>query len=446
MNFSEEYDCPNANNGGCQSIFFATSKDLKNWTRVLFAAPPANDSNVFKYWDGGLGGTTPGYKIGGRWDTIATVPKPGFPGIYYGFWTASPACGHGAGVGETTDQTGHHWKALPPITDGIPSAELGSTVVLNGKYYMLFGGGHIYSSDNPIQGYKPDAKNPAFHTDGDGVAFSRLWNVQGKGANASTVLISHQWMTDGMTGSGVPGAMGSKGIYLGPLKEMKVGADGTPRAMYWSGNEKLKGAPIALPPLPPPAPPAPPPPPEQRVDVASCAGGTTTWKVPAVGAAAGPISLKSTSSTTHPAHRQNVQLSPSSAPPPPVGTISNGTCGATSVGPDCNTAAKGSFPGMATMAACVAKLKGCKMANYASFSPPAPLGWNDCSWYSTCDFQHLCTGGCPTLPGPSPAGCPMLPKLKCSFTSEIIKLPGPAPAPGIDLRIPVVNSLHDLCY
>jgi len=118
------------------------------------------------------------------------------------------------------------------------------------------------------------------------------------------------------------------------------------------------------------------------------------------------------------------------APAPPVGTISNGTCGATSVVPDCNTAPKGSFPGMATMAACVAKLKGCKMANYASFSPPPPLGWNDCSWYSTCDFQHLCTGGCPTLPGPSPAGCPTLPKLKCSFTSETIKLPVLNTRPG----------------
>ena len=113
MNFSEEYDCqsknPKAKYGtGCQSIFFATSQDLKNWTRLSFKPPPANDTEVFKYSDGGLGGTTPGYTIGGRWDCIATVPKPGSPGIYYGFWTASPSGHGGAGVGETTDQTGHH--------------------------------------------------------------------------------------------------------------------------------------------------------------------------------------------------------------------------------------------------------------------------------------------------------------------------------------------------
>jgi len=292
MNFSEEYDCQ-PTGSRCQSIFFATSKDLKNWTRLAFKPPPAHDAEVFTYSDGGLGGKTPGYKIGGRWDTIATVPKPGSPGIFYGFWTASPSGGHGAGVGETTDQTGHHWKALPPITDGFPNAEVGSTVVLGGKYYMLFGGGHIYTSDNPIQGYKPDAKNFAFHTDGDGVAYTRLWNVHGRG-DESTVLISHQWMTNGMLGSKFPGAMGSKGIYLAPLKEMKVGTDGTPRVFYWSGNEKLKGDSITLPPLSPPVPL----PPVEQVDVASCGGnGTTIWEVPAVGAAAGPIALKS--NTTH---------------------------------------------------------------------------------------------------------------------------------------------------
>lgn len=56
-NFSEEYDCEGEDEaaigsnvtGGCQSIFFATSPDLLTWTRLPFAPPPANDSNVFKY-------------------------------------------------------------------------------------------------------------------------------------------------------------------------------------------------------------------------------------------------------------------------------------------------------------------------------------------------------------------------------------------------------------
>ena len=46
MNFSEEYDCVAANRSQdgnrCQSIFFATSPDLRTWTRVPFArAGPA---------------------------------------------------------------------------------------------------------------------------------------------------------------------------------------------------------------------------------------------------------------------------------------------------------------------------------------------------------------------------------------------------------------------
>ena len=170
---------------GCQSIFFATSADLVNWTRVPTkpAAPacpppagcgacggavvpncsaPAPDPNVFRYGEN--------YTIGGRWDCIATVPKPGAPGYFYGYWTATVgAVGRsgGAGVGETTDRTGRHWRALPPITDGdcvadpacgLPDAEVGSTVVLGDEYFMLYNGGQIYSSQHPTRGFKrPEA-------------------------------------------------------------------------------------------------------------------------------------------------------------------------------------------------------------------------------------------------------------------------------------------------
>ena len=78
MNFSEEYDCVAANRSQdgnrCQSIFFATSPDLRTWTRVPFApagpanSPAVNDSNVFTYEDGGLAQKVPGYEVGGRWE------------------------------------------------------------------------------------------------------------------------------------------------------------------------------------------------------------------------------------------------------------------------------------------------------------------------------------------------------------------------------------------
>jgi hypothetical protein len=92
------------------------------------------------------------------------------------------------------------------------------------------------------------------------------------------------------------------------------------------------------------------------------------------------------------------------APPPPVGTIGNGTCGATNFGGDCNTEPKGAWDAgklkIGTLAECVAKAKDCKMANYVSFSNVP--GNQDCSWYSECDMSHLCADcstcgiGCPS--------------------------------------------------
>ena len=157
-------------------------------------------------------------------------------------------------------------------------------------------------------------------------------------------------MTDGMTGSNFPGAMGSKGIYLAPLKQMKVRTDGTPRAVYWSDNEARKGDSIALPPLGPAPPSAPPPSPVRHVDVAAC--GTATWTVPDVGAAKEAIALKSSATLTN--------LAP--APAPRSGTITNGTCGTHSVQEDCNTRLKGVLPNVGSFEACAAKVYGCAMA------------------------------------------------------------------------------------
>merc|ERR1712176_1751982 len=90
-------------------------------------------------------------------------------------------------------------------------------------------------------------------------------------------------------------------------------------------------------------------------------------------------------------------------PTPPVGTTGNGTCGATSFGGDCNSAPSGAWDaakeGIADLAGCVAKAKECRMANFVSFSNVP--GNSDCSWYQSCDFDHLCEDcskcgiGCP---------------------------------------------------
>ena len=227
MNFSQEYDCDKGGGRSCQSIFFATSPDLVAWTRVPDMRPGANDSAVFKYGKG--------YKVGGRWDCIATVPKPGAPGEFYGFWTATPAApaAGGAGVGETTDASGAAWRALPPITAGFPTGAVGSVVVLRGRYFMLFGGGHLYTSRNATSGLVLDAVNPAVHAEGHGVAFSRMWNVAG---DDELVLLTHQLVPTGSRAD----------VWLGTVKRVVLGSDGTLRVHWWANNEALKGDALVL--------------------------------------------------------------------------------------------------------------------------------------------------------------------------------------------------------
>ena len=54
--------------------------------------------------------------------------------------------------------------------------------------------------------------------------------------------------------------------------------------------------------------------------------------------------------------------------PPPVGTIGNGTCGATTYGGDCNSDPTGAWDakkeGILNLTARVAKAQSCKMAKY----------------------------------------------------------------------------------
>ena len=88
---------------------------------------------------------------------------------------------------------------------------------------------------------------------------------------------------------------------------------------------------------------------------------------------------------------------PPRAPAPPVGTVGNGTCGATNFGGDCNADASGAWnaaaEGIGTLEQCVAKAMPCKMASFVSFSN-VPGKNTDCSWYSTCDFSHLVSRCC----------------------------------------------------
>lgn len=125
----------------------------------------------------------------------------------------------------------------------------------------------------------------------------------------------------------------------------------------------------------------------------------------------------------------NATFSSGPAPAPvPVGTTGNGTCGATNFGGDCNTAPKGAYnaaqEGITTLAECVAKVKDCKMASFVSFSNVP--GNSDCSWYSSCDFDHLCED-CSQCG----IGCPRY----YPYESEVLHAapPPPAPKPAVEV-------------
>ena len=133
----------------------------------------------------------------------------------------------------------------------------------------------------------------------------------------------------------------------------------------------------------------------------------------------------------------------SPAPPPappskfPVGTIGNGTCGAVYIAGSCATDPVGYFEGVATMAACAAKVMACPKAQYASWSSLD----HSCAWYSSCDMATLCVdcsaaGSCAVPHNPQCPSCDKSCPHYWPHTSEVVRAasppspPPPPPPPG----------------
>lgn len=100
------------------------------------------------------------------------------------------------------------------------------------------------------------------------------------------------------------------------------------------------------------------------------------------------------------------------APAAPVGKVINGTCGHSDWHSDCNAWPVGSFnttvEGITDLAGCVARVKRCNKANFASFS----ANHTDCAWYRSCPAW-------PQLEDPS------------IYETEVLHpAPPPPPAPG----------------
>lgn len=210
LNFSEW-------RGPRQTIFFAESKDLLNWTRL-------GDQYEFQQ-------DTRWYKPDGRWDCIYTIPRDG--GGLFGYWTATPKeqrCRFG--FGETLD--GVTWRALPPPeTPGVAAGEAGAVEKIGEKYYMMFGTGGLMVTlvaDKPQGPFRPAKKN--FRLLSGHTYFSRFFpSPQG-------VLVNHHAIARGGP------------VYFAPLKRATPDGQGTLRLTWWEGNEKLKHQPVQVKPPP----------------------------------------------------------------------------------------------------------------------------------------------------------------------------------------------------
>jgi len=207
MNFSEW-------KGPRQTIFFAESIDLINWTRLGFSD---EDKNEYEFkqderW----------YQPNGRWDCIWTIPRPG--GGLYGYWTATPEPETGGrfGFGETPD--GAMWTALaPPEVHGVGGGEVGAVERIGEKYYMMFGAGGIMVTlvadkpEGPFHAAKKNFQLLSGHT-----YFSRFFPV------CDDMLVNHHSIAR------------DRQVYFAPLKQALLDSDGTLRLGWWKGNEKMK--------------------------------------------------------------------------------------------------------------------------------------------------------------------------------------------------------------
>ncbi len=206
-----------------QTILFATSKDLRHWTKcgdeLIFPIDP-------RYYDNE-----------GRWDCINPIQaKPG--GGYYGTWTATPkgraSKEGGIGFGFTND--GLHWEALPPFELEQEADESGAIFQNNGRYYGLFG---VFEKPMVMKTFQAERlEGPYRLSDRNPVALDRYAYFARAFEAGGTRLVNHHAISLFVNEHGKPLC------YLAPLKTIRYAEDGTLFLAYWQGNERLKKIPI----------------------------------------------------------------------------------------------------------------------------------------------------------------------------------------------------------
>ncbi len=231
---------------GQQTIFFAESKDLINWKRLVDKLGNKYELKPDPRW----------YKVNkgvkSRWDGMCIVDRSG--GGYYGYMTASPnqpnlplaEDGSTLAFGMAQSSDGLHWKAIePPVikwgdklkvktTTEVPAVvfraiSVGDVEKIKGRYYLLNTSSGVLVADKATGPFRPQAKNMALipERDHQGNRFPRFFR------SPHGLLCVHHTLITG-------------GAYFAPMKRAVVDKEGILRLAYWEGNDKLKAKSIEL--------------------------------------------------------------------------------------------------------------------------------------------------------------------------------------------------------
>lgn len=240
MNFSEEKQ-------GIQTIYFAQSADLIHWEILGDGLRSEPDP---RWYDN---------TRSGRWDCIWTLPKPG--GGFWGYLTATPWRTHRGmrceSIGMVESEDGLHWHALaPPVIDWgdwprMNLSEVGAIEQIGEHFRLMLGfveggclgerqvcdplkariaGMYSFISDSPLGPFRPDQEAYRLLVS-KGTYFSRFYTTP------EGIFVNHHSIT--CTGE-------ARNVWMAPLKEVMIDEDGHLRLNYWSGNDRLKGEPIAV--------------------------------------------------------------------------------------------------------------------------------------------------------------------------------------------------------
>ena len=214
LNFSERDESR-------QTIFFAESDDLVEWTRLGDEYRFVQDER----W----------YKKSGRWDCIWTISRP--DGGLFGYWTATPKEISGIGFGVSDD--GVTWNAKPsPALDwrdhhAAEELEVGAVERIGNRYFALLTAfdesssayGHhsvCFVAEAPDGPFTAAGKNFFPITD-----FAHCWFPRFFSHNGSYLVAYHAKSK-------------SNEVSFTPIKKAWVDDEGILRLVWWEGNEGLK--------------------------------------------------------------------------------------------------------------------------------------------------------------------------------------------------------------